>query len=113
MATPLRALEAWAALAELEPRQHVFCPIDVQGRFSPKRLSGYSASVIVQKRMRRGRAQETTPRRPPRYSRGSSMRAGCPTNAAAKKLPSTHTRHKSADMVTATSAKPSSGTSRD
>jgi integrase len=53
MPADLRALEAWAALAGLQPRQRVFCPIDQQGHLSPKRLMRHSVSTIVQMRMRR------------------------------------------------------------
>ena len=53
MPAACRALEAWAALAGLQPRQGVFCPIDQHGHLSPRRLTGHSVSAIVQTRMRR------------------------------------------------------------
>jgi integrase len=107
MAADLRALEAWAALAGLQPRQRVFCPIDQQGHLSPKRSCATASppscrragagSSIAEARLAR------TPRRPPALFSGRSLRAGYATSAAAKELPSyriqAHTRYKSADMV--------------
>jgi integrase len=77
------------------------------GHLSPKRLTGYSVSAIVQTRMRRlehrrGKTRKDTKAAAALFS-GHSLRAGYATSAAAKELPSyriqAHTRHKSADMV--------------
>jgi integrase len=100
------ALEAWAALAVLHPRQRVFCPIDQHGHPS-ETLTGHSVSAIVQARMRRlehrrGKTRKDAKAAAALFS-GHSLRAGYATSAAAKELPSyriqAHTRHKSADMV--------------
>jgi hypothetical protein len=53
MPSACRVLEAWAALAGLQPTQRVFCPIDQHGHLSPKRLTGHSVSAIVHTRMLR------------------------------------------------------------
>jgi len=107
MPAACRALEAWAALAVLHPRQRVFSPIDQHGHLSPKRLTGHSVSAIVQARMRRlehrrGKTRKDAKAAAALFS-GHSLRAGYATSAAAKELPSyriqAHTRHKSADMV--------------
>jgi hypothetical protein len=96
-----RALEAWAALAGLQPRQRVFCPIDQQGHLSPKRLMRHSVSTIVQTRMRRlehrrGKIRKDAKAAAALFS-GHSLRAGYATSAAAEELPSyriqAHTRH--------------------
>jgi integrase len=107
MPAACRALEAWAALAGLQPRQRVFCPIDQHDHLSPKRLTGHSVSAIVQTRMRRlerrgGKTRKDAKSAAALFS-GHSLRAGYATCAAAKDLPShriqAHTRHEPADMV--------------
>ena len=119
MPAACRALEAWAALAGLEPRQRVFCPIDVQGRLSRKRLSGYSVSTIVKNWMRRvehkrGKTKKDAKATAALFS-GHSMRAGYATSAAAKELPSYRFRRTPATRAliwsTATSGKPIGGPS--
>ena len=99
--------KTWAALAGLQTRQRVFCPIDQHGHFSLKRLTGHSVSAIVQTRMRRlehrrGKTRKDAKAAAALFS-GYSLRAGYATSAAAKELPSyriqAHTRLKSADMV--------------
>jgi hypothetical protein len=85
MPSACRALEAWAALAGLQPRQRVFCPIDQQGHLSPKRLMRHSVSTIVQTRMRRlehrrGKTRKDATAAAALFS-GHSLRAGYATTA--------------------------------
>jgi integrase len=79
MPAACQALEAWTALAGLQPRQRVFCPIDQHGHLSPKHLTGHSVSA-VQTRMRRleyrrGKTRKDAKAAAALFS-GHSLRAG-------------------------------------
>jgi hypothetical protein len=92
MPAACRALETWATLAGLQPRQRVFCPIDQHGHLSPKRLTGHGISAIVQTCMRRlehrrGKTRKDAKAAAALFS-GHSLRTGYAVSAAAKELPS-------------------------
>jgi integrase len=103
-----QALERWAAVADLKVGESVFRPIDVRQTIWPERLTDRSVARIVKSRVKklvkqRGRSEAEADELVELIS-GHSLRAGYATSAAARNMPAyriqSHTRHKSAQMVT-------------
>jgi integrase len=108
MPTACQALERWAALAELKAGEPVFRSIDRHQKIAAERLTDRSVARIVKSRVKelvkqRGRSEAEAEELVVLIS-GHSLRAGYATSAAARDMPAyriqSHTRHKSAQMVT-------------
>ena len=103
MPTACEALEAWAALAKIQPGEPVFRSVDQLQHICAERLTDRSVSRIVKSRVRKHfKANGRTPAEAKEIAAlfsGHSMRAGYATSAAARDMPSyrirKHTRHKS------------------
>jgi integrase len=107
MPTACAALEAWADVAELEPGQPVFRPVDQRQIIGECRLTDRSVARILKSRLHallrlRGKTKAEADELVVRFS-GHSMRAGYVTSGAAMDIPSyrlqQHARHKSSAMV--------------
>ena len=96
-------LEAWIALANIQPGAPMFRPVDRFQRVSPDRLYDGAVSVIVKKRVRdyalaEGKTTEEAAAMMQAFS-GHSMRSGFVSSAVDKEKAlvdlAPHTRHKS------------------
>jgi integrase len=99
---------AGAALAKLEAGEAVFRSVNQWQHISAERLTDRSVARIVKSRVKelvkqRGRTEAEAEELVDLIS-GHSLRAGYATSAAARDMPAyriqSHTRHKSAEMVT-------------
>ena len=106
MPAACRALQAWTALAELEPGSPVFRPVDQHNNIASGRLTGRSVSEVVKSRMRklehRARKTCTDAKAVMGDFSGHSLRAGFATSAAANvpvRRIQGHTRHASVDVL--------------
>lgn len=98
-----RWLEGWITLANIQPGEPVFRPVDRFQRVSPDRLYDGAVSVLVKKRVRdyalaEGKTKEEAAAMMQAFS-GHSMRSGFVTSAVDKEKAlvdlAPHTRHKS------------------
>jgi integrase len=103
-----QALEDWATVAKLEAGAPVFRCVDRHQNIAAERLTDRSVARIVKARVKalvkqRGRSEAEADELVELIS-GHSLRAGYATSAAARNMPAyriqSHTRHKSAEMVT-------------
>jgi integrase len=103
-----QALESWAAVANLNAGDALFRAVDQCQFISTERLTDRSVARIVKFRVKalikqRGRSEADAEELVELIS-GHSLRAGYATSAAARDMPAyriqSHTRHKSAQMVT-------------